>query len=106
MKVNDPAYNGPGGNTGSSASITTIITPGSPVINIAAGTFLNALVLDPVNADVINIGYAPGGSDIEEGLPLQAAVPATIIIAKKFKLAATIYFANITGTITVTQYRL
>lgn len=84
---------------------TFTISPTVNTLPVGAGDFLEALVLHPENADEINIGLTPGGTDFEDTRPLNAGENNTVIIQQKFDAPATIYITGATGLITGTIYK-
>lgn len=78
---------------------------GNGIIFIPAGVFLEAIVLQPLNADVVNLGFTPGANDLIDSNPLVAGDNNTIIIQQKFSANTIVYVSGLTAKTLITVYK-
>lgn len=91
------------GNSGKEDFITR--GNATKMIVVESGTLIESIVLNPANADSINLGTTDGGGQYETARPLQAGQNNTLIIQTKFDVATVLYLTGLTGTTIGTIYK-
>lgn len=94
-------------NSGHTNTLVFNLTPANNSIVLPAGRYCNNLLVFPESEELIDVSdVSNGGTEIEEQFPAAAGISSNIIIETYNDTDTTIYFANLTGNITVTAYFL